>query len=192
MTILRIAALCCLMLCSMAGAIGFEHFNPPPYPPQDPMPMPMPYPSAPPYPSRINNCSIPAGVYRADVSHRSFGEGLTVSSAKLYIHVNEAGMLVMRFMLKPSFGQHENYLVIPYGIQADLQVICNGNQFSFGFSRIASGKKTLSGNLSGTYYPRQGIIVEGLMERYDRNWSSTATISLDNMALPLVHNYAVP
>lgn len=156
-------------------SIGFERFNPPPYPDnpaklypelphypppaydysyagyrkeQQPAPPYMPppvYVDAPP----ITACKIPAGTYRFDAQDIAVTEKISLSKLILYLHVSNSGIMVMRMKLKPKRGREEHFIVIPYSTNADLANVCSGIYFSFFFNGVNVYGKTLTGNLSG-------------------------------------------
>lgn len=196
--------------------IGIERFNPPPYPevpahpqpegplyppPQDYLyrgyrtePAPVYTPPMSPDLSSFTACQIPAGTYRFDAYRIAKTENLWLSELVLYLHISHAGIMVMRFRLKPTGGREEQYVVIPYSSNADLVNVCSGVNFSFFFKGINVYGKTLSGNLAG-HLTRDGsknnyhITADGWMERYDASYNSKVTINLTGQQFDFVYPY---
>ena len=186
----------------VSGDIGFEHFNKPnnlPYPTTDIMPKPcdLPYPahqpSAPPYPAHvygsITACTLPSGIYAIDVYSKAVTDNYSLYKAKLYLHVNEAGILAFRTAIQPIYGAFETYVVIPYATPSDLQQVCNGDKFFFTFTNVKLENKKLAGHLSGELSGRSSIRVEGLIERYDPSYNSRVTISVPPSLMKRVSSY---
>ncbi|WP_066014244.1 hypothetical protein [Endozoicomonas atrinae] len=144
--------------------------------------------------SSITACQIPAGTYRFDAYSISKTEKLWLSKLVLYLHVSNAGMMVMRLKLKPRAGREEQYVVIPYSSNADLVNVCSGANFSFFFKGINVYGKTLTGNLAG-HLIRDGsknnyhITADGWMERYDTSYNSKVTINLTGQQFDFVYPY---
>lgn len=186
---------------ALAAGIGFEAYNPPPYPSAPPMYPPLPYPAEPPpayTPSDftpITSCSISPGTYRFDAYSQVVADNIRVDKIVVYLTVNDAGLMSLRLKLKPKRGREEQYLVIPYRNYSDLSNVCSGVNFNFRFDRISVYGKTLSGYISGhmTSSGSRGNVhlsVDGLLERRDTSsWNSTATISLSNQKFEYVYSY---
>ncbi|MFK0571688.1 hypothetical protein [Endozoicomonas sp.] len=201
---------------ALGEPIGFEWFNPPPYPdvPAHPHSEPPSYPPSQDYSYRgyrsepvpahtqhvysdaspVTACKIPAGTYRFDAYSISKTEKIWISKLVLYLHVSDSGLMVMRLKLKPRSGREEQYVVVPYGHSADLVNVCSGVNFSFFFKGINVYGKTLTGNLSG-YLTTGGsknsyhLTTDGWMERYDASHSSKVTINLASQQFEYIYPY---
>ena len=171
-----------------ASPIGFEGLSPPyPVVPAHPQPPNHFYPS-------VTSCTIPAGVYRIDMTNRVRVDKISVSKLTLYLHVSNAGLIAFRVKLKPKSGRVEEYLVMPYSSSSDLVNVCDRMSFTFFFNNINVYGKTLSGTLAGYYVGnnRGGehyIATKGRIERVDSSYGSRVAVELSASNFSFVYPY---
>ena len=174
------------------GVADFAGFNSPPYPdyypPLPPINRPdlaYPPPSA---PMAITACRIVAGTYRFDAHEVARVERISLQKLVFYLHVSDAGMVVMRARLKPKRGREEQFVVMPYSTGSDLMNVCSGTDFSFFFRGINVYGKTLGGNLSGRLSGGK-LLVDGWVERFDASYNSRVTVNLEGHGFDFVYPY---
>ncbi|UYM16378.1 hypothetical protein [Endozoicomonas euniceicola] len=168
--------------------------NNPPYPVQNNLPYPvvdsMPQPSTAMYP--LTQCNIPPGTYRVDLINSLSTSDFFTNEAKLYIQVNNGGLLTILFKYTEFIGKQELYIITPYRNSFDLSNVCSGTQFNLSFDNIKFYDKRLKGNLKGNFIQdsqTKYLNVNGKIKRLDMKTKAKSEVKLADTKLKFIYSY---